>query len=82
MTPKHSGGLTDGGGPEATPSTVVRKHLLTVGEAAEYLSVTPKTIRNWVGAGTLPKVKVGRCLRLDQRALDRFLAASNVQPQP
>jgi len=55
--------------------------LLTADEAASYLNVTPKAIRNWTSSGILPKVKLGRCLRLDRRDLDRFLEAGRVHPQ-
>ena len=57
------------------------RKLFSVDEAATYLSVAPKTVRNWAGAGRLPRVKLGRSLRFLQEDLDRFVEASRT-PQP
>ena len=64
-----------GGGGSAAPATTLAngRRLLDVNEAAAYLGVQPKTIRNWVSAARIPSVKLGRCLRFDVRDLDRLI---------
>lgn len=47
---------------------------LTQAEAAEYLDVSPRTIRNYIAAGYLSGYRLGpRALRLDARELDSML---------
>jgi excisionase family DNA binding protein len=42
-------------------------------EAAAYLSVHPMTIRDWVNRGLVPSARIGRCVRIDLRALEAKL---------
>jgi excisionase family DNA binding protein len=58
---------------------------LTVNEIAEHLKLNPQTIRNWIDAGSLPAVRVGRRVRIRRADLDRLLAqgtTATAQPQP
>jgi excisionase family DNA binding protein len=58
---------------------------LTVIEIAEHLKLNPQTIRNWIDAGSLPAVRVGRRVRIRRADLDRLLAqgtTATAQPQP
>jgi excisionase family DNA binding protein len=58
---------------------------LTVIEIAEHLKLNPQTIRNWIDAGSLPAVRVGRRVRIRRADLDRLLAhgtTAAAQPQP
>lgn len=42
------------------------KDLVTIGFAANYFDVCPKTVRNWIEQGLLPAYEVGhRLIRLD-----------------
>ncbi|MEZ2346603.1 helix-turn-helix domain-containing protein [Terriglobus sp. RCC_193] len=52
------------------------KPFLTVAEAAEHLSVSPFTIRDWLRAGTLRSVRLGtkRCIRIQRGDLSRFIS--------
>ncbi len=50
--------------------------LLTVTEVAEYLGVTERTVYNWVRAGKLPAVKVGRLWRVRESDLASWLTPS------
>ena len=51
---------------------------LTVAEIAELLKLNPMTIRNWIDAGELAAVRVGkRRVRVRQSALDAFLEAGS-----
>jgi excisionase family DNA binding protein len=51
----------------------VGKRLLNVGEAARYLGLEVDTIYKKARLRELPSVKVGRALRFDVKALDRYI---------
>jgi excisionase family DNA binding protein len=46
---------------------------LTVAEVAEILRLNPQTVRNWIDAGSLPAIRVGRRVRIKRADLDRIL---------
>lgn len=54
-------------------------NLLTIEEAAERLSVTPRNIRHQIYLRRLPIVKVGRLVRIDERDLEAFIEDSRVR---
>ena len=64
---RNSGATTDQHGP-----------LLSVEQAAEYLGVSPGTLRNWLSARRIAYVKVGRLTRLSSETLDRFISEHTV----
>jgi excisionase family DNA binding protein len=45
------------------------KPLLTVQHAAEFLSVTPRTVRRMIDDGRLPAVRLGRMVRIRPEVL-------------
>ena len=47
--------------------------LMSVKDAAEYLSVSPMTIYRSIKDGTLPHIKIRRNIRISRDALDTFL---------
>jgi excisionase family DNA binding protein len=47
--------------------------LLTVPQVAEEFQVTAQTIRNWIDAGVLPAVRVGRAFRVRSEDVDALL---------
>ena len=49
--------------------------LLTVDEVAEILKMNPQTIRNWLDAGKLPIVRIGRRVRIRRADLTSVLKA-------
>jgi excisionase family DNA binding protein len=49
--------------------------LMTVADVAEHLQLNQQTIRNWIDAGTLPAVRVGRRVRIRRSDLDQLLDA-------
>lgn len=49
-------------------------NLLTVGETARLLRVSPITVRRYIKSGRLAAVQVGRGVRVDRAAIDRFVA--------
>jgi excisionase family DNA binding protein len=53
---------------------------MTVGEVARELRVDGRTVRNWIRAGLLVAVRVGRQYRVERAALDAFVAGKE-KPQ-
>ena len=41
-----------------------RDDFMTVAEEAEVLNLNEQTLRKWIGAGTLPAVRIGRRVRV------------------
>ena len=50
------------------------KALFSVEEAANYLGLCPKTIRNHTNRGLIPHVRIGRFIKYRRVALDALLA--------
>lgn len=48
---------------------------LTVAEVAEILKLNQQTVRNWIDAGSMPAVKIGRRVRIKRSDLDRIVEA-------
>ncbi len=46
---------------------------LTVAEVADVLRLNPQTVRNWIDAGSLPAVRIGRRVRIKKSDLDRIV---------
>jgi excisionase family DNA binding protein len=61
----------DGGAPPPSP----RKAVLTIGEVAATLRISPQTVRRLWAAGKLPPpLPLGRSLRWSAAAIERWLA--------
>jgi excisionase family DNA binding protein len=54
----------------------IEPRLLTVQEAARFLTVSASTLYGWVWQRKIPFVKVGRALRFDLTDLEEFIEAS------
>ena len=63
---------TTGASVDASSATV--PNLLTTEQAAEYLSVSVRTVKQLMSSGRLAYVKIGRATRLDPADLDAFIA--------
>jgi len=50
-----------------------RTRLLTVGEVAEGLRLSPRTVHRLASEGELARVRVGRSVRVDSRDVDAFV---------
>lgn len=51
--------------------------LLTEAQAAEYLSITPRTIRLWRNRRSLPFIKItNKCIRFRRRDIEAWLERS------
>ena len=53
--------------------------LLTVGEASEYLGVSPLTVYDWVSQRKITYIKVGRLVKFRQAHLDAWLDKHTVK---
>jgi excisionase family DNA binding protein len=60
------------------PNTTPGAKLLTTDEAAEALSLRPKTIRAWVAARRLGCVRLGRAVRIPRAEVDRVIGQGTV----
>lgn len=55
-------------------ATAARTRYVTLSDAADYLSVTERTIRNFIARGELTGYRVGaRAIRIDLRELEAML---------
>ena len=57
----------------------VGKRLLTTRETAEYLGLAEETVYKKSRLRELPSVKVGRSLRFDVQALERYVEQHTIQ---
>ena len=55
------------------------KRLLTVKEAALYLGLSEGTVRDWIFQRKIPKVKLGKSVRLSKDFLDQLIEKSTVR---
>lgn len=56
---------------------VASREVLTVEEAAKFLSLSKKTIRRFIDSGELVASRVGRQYRIPRRNIDLFLASKS-----
>jgi len=61
-----------------TPTTA--KLAVSIREAAQMLSVSPRTIQNYIAAKLLPARKIGRRTVIPVRALEVFLRTDHASP--
>jgi excisionase family DNA binding protein len=54
--------------------------LLTVAEVAELLKLSQQTIRNWIDAGTLTAIRIGRRVRIGRADAEKTLKAGETVP--
>ena len=54
----------------------VKETYLTVAEVAATLQLNQQTVRNWIDAGTLPALRVGRRVRIKRTDFERILEES------
>lgn len=58
--------------PEARPPTL--SPLFTTDQAAEYLQISVRSVKNLLGDGRIPFIKIGRATRIHRDDLDGFIA--------
>ena len=56
----------------------MEKRYLNVEELSQYIGVKKSTIYNWVSQRRIPFIKCGRLTKFDIKAIDRWMAKSNV----
>jgi excisionase family DNA binding protein len=57
----------------AMTSGEFEESFLTVAEVADLLRLNQQTVRNWIDAGSLPALRVGRRVRIKRSDLNRIL---------
>lgn len=50
--------------------------LLTIPEAADYMSVSSRTVERWIRSGEIPRIKIGKVVRIDPRDLEKTIERS------
>jgi excisionase family DNA binding protein len=58
---------------EAVDRNEGEESYLTVAEVAETLKLNQQTVRNWIDAGSLPALRVGRRVRIKRSDFERIL---------
>lgn len=71
-TAMHFADLLDIGGMDRKPTS--EPPFFTERTLAAYLSVSDRTIRNWIRRGELPSYKLGAARRIDPADVEDFLA--------
>jgi excisionase family DNA binding protein len=66
-------------GSQTRLNETVGKRLLNVREAARYLGLEVDTVYKKARLRELPSVKVGRALRFDVKALERFVELNSIK---
>ena len=61
-------------------SSTTDDELLTASQAAEALSATSQTIRNWIRSGRLPAVRIGNRFLVPRAEVDRLRGARPADP--
>jgi excisionase family DNA binding protein len=59
---------------------MTREEFLTVAEVAERLRLNQQTVRNWLDAGKLPAVRIGRRVRILRSDYDALVGQSYRTP--
>jgi excisionase family DNA binding protein len=62
--------------------TLTESGLLTVKEAASFLSVSTSTLYGWVYQRRIPFVKLGRALRFELPELQKFIQSNRFTVRP
>lgn len=70
---------TDPSHPPTDRASVVSPRLLSIAQAARYLSVSTWTVREMIWRGDLPHVRCGRRILLDLRDLDTWIEREKVR---
>jgi acetyl-CoA synthetase len=52
--------------------------LMTPAEVAEILSVTERSVKNWLRGGSLHGIKVGKSWRVEKSAVEQFVINGRV----
>jgi excisionase family DNA binding protein len=61
-------------------TTQIERLAVSTREAAELLSVSPRTIQNYIAAKLLPARKIGRRTVIPVRSLEAFLRTDHASP--
>ncbi len=59
------------------PSSLAKNAIMTIGDVADYLKVTERTIHRQAGAKQIPAVKVGGSWRFSKADIDVWIKAQS-----
>ena len=65
---------------EVVSNGIIGRRLLNVREAAQYLDLEVDTVYKKSRLREVPCVKVGRALKFDVKALDRYIEQHTIEP--
>ncbi len=51
----------------------MKKRLLTVAEASNYLGISVNTLYSWVSQKKIDYIKIGRLTKFDLKVIDKFI---------
>jgi len=79
--PARKGALIDAA-PKFTRTTADDSNKLMNREAAaDYLDMSPGTLKNWVSRGLIEYVRIGRHVKFTRAGLDRYIARRTAVPR-
>lgn len=67
--------------PKTMPSSAAENAIMTIGEVADYLKVTERTIYRLAGAKQIPAFKVGGSWRFSRVDIDRWIREQSMNSQ-
>ena len=65
---------------QTMPSSTADNAIMTIGEVADYLKVTERTIYRLAGAKQIPAFKVGGSWRFSKADIDRWIREQSTAP--
>ncbi len=64
------------------PSSTAENAIMTIGEVADYLKVTERTIYRLAGAKQIPAFKVGGCWRFSKADINKWIQLQSEKALP
>ncbi len=58
----------------------MKKRLIDIREASEYLGISVNTLRGWCSQKSIPHVKIDRMVRFDVHVLDEWINERMITP--
>ncbi|MDP8213047.1 MAG: helix-turn-helix domain-containing protein [Candidatus Zapsychrus exili] len=55
------------------------ENLLTVKQIADKLAIKQSTVYQWTHMGFMPYVRIGKCIRFDEKAIEKWLDGRKIK---
>ncbi|GKS62893.1 hypothetical protein YTPLAS72_01970 [Nitrospira sp.] len=62
--------------------SLIERRLLTIQEASRYTGLSVHTLYTMVGQRRVPHVKLGRLVKFDREALEKWIKQQTIMPVP